>query len=72
MSFYKEQSKAFTALHSALETSYNNKIDVNIDYLIYQLLINYAVSGSSLKKQIERYAKQHDLEIKNDVLVMSR
>jgi hypothetical protein len=72
MSYYKDQSIAFNSLHNILDGAYRNKVDVNVESLVYQMLLKHRVSALALKKQIERFASDKELEVKQGVLVMSR
>ena len=72
MSFYTDQKKALTALDKVLDSAYKDKSNVDIDALIYEILKNHAVSPSSIRKQIERYAKTRNVVIKDDIMEMNR
>jgi len=68
--YYKDQQEAFKALNAVLDTQFQNKQDVILTNLIYNLTLKFPVSTKVLEKQIDRYIKINGLKLKGDIIIM--
>lgn len=64
--YYQDQQIAFSALDKHLQNAYQNKTNISISNLVYEMTKRYPVSSKALSKQINLFAKSRGLKIVND------
>lgn len=67
--YYRDQQRAFRALHATLESASKQGQEVSLPALEYEFIKNYPVSPKALRKQIHLFAESRNYTIKGDYLV---
>jgi hypothetical protein len=64
-SFYEEQKRAFKEIDEKLLICMNEKIDVDLDILVYDFLNVYAIGEKKIRDRIDHFLKINGKMLKN-------
>jgi len=69
---YKSQQQAYKALDELLKQSKRNETNILLSRLVYNTIVNFAISETAVKKFITIFCENNNIKIEDGVILFKK